>query len=72
MRDLATEGHDVIALLKQEARPERNYSGDPAVGDVLRRLLDRVSEDPVLNTHASLLWEARRIIRDEVKRGRFG
>lgn len=46
-QDLAIDGHDVIPLLEGGA--------GPAVGAVLRDLLERVLEDPSLNTRDKLL-----------------
>ena len=46
-RDLAVGGNDVIPLLEGGA--------GPAVGEILRTLLDRVIEDPTLNTRDKLM-----------------
>ena len=46
-RDLAIGGHDVIPLLEGGA--------GPAVGQILRALLDKVIEDPSLNTRDKLM-----------------
>ena len=46
-QDLAVGGNDVIPLLDGGA--------GPAVGEILRTLLDRVIEDPSLNTRDKLM-----------------
>lgn len=53
-RDLAVDGHDIIAALDGEA--------GPIVGQVLRELLERVLDDPTLNTRDKLMRLAEQII----------
>ncbi|MFS8492589.1 MULTISPECIES: CCA tRNA nucleotidyltransferase [Limnochorda] len=53
VRDLALDGHDVMALLQ--------IGPGPAVGRALAYLLDRVLEDPTLNTRERL---ARLLLED--------
>jgi len=50
-RDLAIDGRDVMAALA--------LAPGPAVGEVLERLLERVLDDPALNTRERLLALAR-------------
>lgn len=52
--DLAVDGNDVIGLLGKSG---------PLVGAVLRELLERVTDDPALNTRDRLLAEGERIAR---------
>lgn len=54
IKDLAVDGHDVIGLLGKSG---------PLVGAVLRELLERVTDDPALNTRDRLLAEGERIAR---------
>lgn len=49
--DLAVSGDDLIAL---------GFRPGPALGTVLRELLDEVVDDPSLNTHVELVARARR------------
>jgi tRNA nucleotidyltransferase (CCA-adding enzyme) len=56
-RDLAIGGNDVIPLLDGGA--------GPAVGKILRELLDRVLDDPSLNTRDKLMPLAEELAREE-------
>jgi tRNA nucleotidyltransferase (CCA-adding enzyme) len=56
-RDLAISGNDVIPLLEGGA--------GPAVGKILRALLDEVIEDPALNTRDKLMPLAERLAASE-------
>ncbi len=53
--DLEISGHDVIGLAG---------GGGPIVGQVLRTLLERVTDDPGLNERDRLLAEAARIVHE--------
>ena len=55
--DLAIDGNDVIPLLDGGA--------GPAVGRILRALLDRVIEDPSLNSRDKLMPLAEELARAE-------
>jgi hypothetical protein len=54
VRDLAVDGNDVIAAL-QAAGVAASSRGGPAVGVVLKALLERVTDDPATNERARLL-----------------
>lgn len=54
--DLDISGHDVIALTGQRG---------PAVGRILREMLERVTDDPALNRKDLLLREIERWTRDQ-------
>ena len=60
-RDLAIGGNDVIPLLDGGA--------GPAVGRILRELLDRVLDDPSLNTRDKLMPLAEELAREETQAG---
>jgi hypothetical protein len=50
--DLATDGADLLGM---------GIAPGPKVGEILRLLLERVLEDPSLNTRAQLLAVAREL-----------
>ncbi|MBA3582961.1 MAG: polynucleotide adenylyltransferase, partial [Gemmatimonadetes bacterium] len=52
-RDLAIDGHELMAELGLQPGPE--------VGRILRELFERVLDDPDLNTRDSLLSLARKV-----------
>ena len=56
-RDLAIGGHDVIPLLDGGA--------GPAVGQILRTLLEKVLDDPSLNTRDKLLPLAEQLAKEQ-------
>ena len=56
-RDLAIGGHDVIALL--------DGSAGPAVGKILRALLEKVIDDPSLNTRDKLMPLAKELANEQ-------
>ncbi|MDQ2858560.1 MAG: HD domain-containing protein [Candidatus Eremiobacteraeota bacterium] len=53
--DLAINGSDVVAALTRAGRLSTESRGGPEVGDLLRRLLESVLDDPSLNERAHLL-----------------
>jgi ATP sulfurylase len=53
-RQLRISGTDVIAEIVAAGIRPPNYHGDPLVGNVLRALLEAVSDDPSLNTKSTL------------------
>lgn len=56
VRDLAVSGHDVMAVT--------GLPPGPAVGSILRGLLERVLEDPTLNERETLLALAAELAKD--------
>jgi tRNA nucleotidyltransferase/poly(A) polymerase len=68
VKDLAVSGTDVIQVLVAEKVLPPDSSGGPAVGDVLQRLLDAVTEHPERNTREILLDLARNAIADILAR----
>jgi putative nucleotidyltransferase with HDIG domain len=53
--DLAVDGGDVTAALVAQRLLPPGSRGGPAVGQILRELLERVTEDPAVNERAVLL-----------------
>lgn len=58
---LAINGRDVIAYLVQSGCVPETYRGDRRVGQILSALLERVLDDPSVNTQERLLAEMRRL-----------
>ena len=65
VRDLAVGGADVVAALRRSGRLTAGSAGGPAVGEILRALLERVIDDPALNERTSLLHEVDRLAADD-------
>jgi tRNA nucleotidyltransferase (CCA-adding enzyme) len=55
IKDLAIDGDDVIAAIVAKGDASLGFRGDPRVGETLRWLFERVTDDPSLNTRAALL-----------------
>lgn len=55
IKDLALGGADVIERMIAKGQAPRGFRGDARVGDALRWLFERVTDDPSLNTRAALL-----------------
>ena len=55
VRDLAISGHDAVRALTEAGKLSPGSKGGPAVGEVLRRVLDLVVDDPELNERSRLL-----------------
>jgi len=67
VRDLAIDGRDVIALLREADRVDHDFSGDARVGNILRALFERVIDDPAFNERQALL-----LLAEELARGPLG
>jgi tRNA nucleotidyltransferase (CCA-adding enzyme) len=64
VRDLAIGGHEVVAALRQVGRLETR-ADDRLIGVLLRRLLDRVTDDPALNERDRLVRLLNQLLLEE-------
>jgi len=60
--DLALNGNDVIALMRELGLAGSDFRGDDRVGVVLQACLEEVLEDPARNERVTLLTSARRVL----------
>lgn len=63
--DLAIDGEDVIAVMKELRLAPSDFRGDARVGKTLRACLESVLDDPAANTRDSLMALARAQLKGE-------
>ena len=72
VRDLALSGDDVIAIFIRKGLAAPGFRGDRRVGDILRILLEEVTDDPSRNEAAVLAQRVERFVDEQISASSIG
>jgi len=72
VRDLAISGDDVIAIFVGKRAAPAGFKGDRRVGEILRILLEEVTDDPSRNDAAVLAQRVERFVDEQLSTSSIG